>query len=111
MTTARSRRRAPWADARFLIGIALVIASVVGVWLVVNGARQIFRNIILPGIGVVCTVLLWAYLSAESTRYGIIWFVIGVVVLLWVTRMLRRPMTINLGEEPAAVEESTQAGE
>ncbi len=40
MTTARSRRRAPWADARFLIGIALVIASVVGVWLVVNGARQ-----------------------------------------------------------------------
>ena len=43
-------------------------------------------------------VLLWVYLSAESTRYGIIWFVIGIVVLLWITRSFRRPLTINMGE-------------
>ncbi len=67
----------------------------------IKTGREIFRNVVLPGIGVVCTVLLWAYLSAESTRYGIIWFAIGVVVLLWITRMLRRPLSISLDEEEA----------
>ena len=65
----------------------------------VKSARDIWRNIVLPSIGVALTVLLWVYLSAESTRYGIIWFAIGVVVLLWITRFFRKPMTINLGEE------------
>ena len=64
----------------------------------VNGARQILRNIVLPAIGMAFTVLLWVYLSAESTRYGIIWFLIGIVVLLWITRFFRRPLTINMGE-------------
>jgi len=57
------------------------------------------RNIVLPALAVMCTVLLWAYLSAESTRYGIIWFAIGIAVLLWITRFLRKPLTINMGEE------------
>ena len=64
----------------------------------INGARQILRNIVLPGIGVMLTVLLWLYLSAESTRYGIIWFAIGIAVLLWITRFFRRPLTINMGD-------------
>lgn len=38
--TVRPAPRAFWADARFLLGIALVIASVAGVWLVVSAARQ-----------------------------------------------------------------------
>ncbi|MEH3138975.1 MAG: hypothetical protein PGN37_02110, partial [Mycobacterium kyogaense] len=59
---------------------------------------QIFRNIVLPGIGVAATVLLWLYLSPESTRYGIIWFAIGIVVLLWLTRLFRRPLSVNMGE-------------
>ena len=33
-------RRAFWGDARFLIGIALVVLSVVGVWLIVSSARH-----------------------------------------------------------------------
>lgn len=37
---ARPRPRAFWADVRFLLGIALVVVSVVGVWLVVVAARQ-----------------------------------------------------------------------
>lgn len=42
------------------------------------------------------TVVLWLYLSAESTLYGAIWFVIGFAVLLWITRFFRRPLTINM---------------
>ncbi|MGY4711581.1 APC family permease [Mycolicibacterium sp. CBM1] len=64
----------------------------------VHGASQIGRNIVLPAIGVMLTVVLWLYLSADSTRYGIIWFAIGIVVLLWLTRFFRRPLTVNMGE-------------
>jgi len=37
---ARPAPRAFWADARFLLGIALIVASVAGVWLIVAAARQ-----------------------------------------------------------------------
>lgn len=40
MTTQPRTRRAFWGDIRFLIGIALVIFSIVGVWLIVSSARQ-----------------------------------------------------------------------
>lgn len=40
MTSHPRPRRAFWADARFLIGIALVVASVVGVWFVVSSAAR-----------------------------------------------------------------------
>jgi len=67
----------------------------------INGPGQIFRNIVLPFIGVLLTVLLWVHLSAESTRYGVIWFLIGIGVLLFITRFFRRPLTVNMGEEHA----------
>jgi putrescine importer len=68
----------------------------------IHGAKQIFRNIVLPAVGMAFTILLWVYLSAESTRYGIIWFVIGIAVLLWITRLFRRPLTINMGDAHSA---------
>jgi putrescine importer len=71
----------------------------------INGAAQIFRNIVLPLIGVMLTVLLWVHLSAESTRYGIIWFCIGIGVLLLITRFFRRPLTVNMGETHAITRE------
>lgn len=37
---ARPRPRAFWSDARFLLGIVLIIVSIAGVWLVVSAARQ-----------------------------------------------------------------------
>jgi len=40
MTTPTRAGRAFWGDARFLIGVALVILSIVGVWLIVSSARQ-----------------------------------------------------------------------
>lgn len=36
----RSRRRAFWSDARFFLGILLVVISIAGVWFVVSSARQ-----------------------------------------------------------------------
>lgn len=35
----RPRRRAPWADARFLLGLLLIAASIAGVWFVVTASR------------------------------------------------------------------------
>lgn len=64
----------------------------------ISTPKQIFRNIVLPGIGMLLTIVLWLYLSAESTRYGIIWFAIGVAVLLGITRFFRRPLSVNMGE-------------
>ena len=40
MTTLTRARRAPWGDARFYIGIALVVLSVVGVWSIVSASRS-----------------------------------------------------------------------
>lgn len=40
MKTQSRARRAFWGDIRFLIGIALVILSIAGVWLIVSSARQ-----------------------------------------------------------------------
>jgi hypothetical protein len=37
---ARAVRRAFWGDARFFLGILLIIASVAGVWFVVTASRQ-----------------------------------------------------------------------
>jgi putrescine importer len=42
------------------------------------------------------TLVLWVNLSAESRNYGLIWFVLGIVVLLWITRLLRRPLTMKM---------------
>lgn len=38
--TPRIPRRAFWGDARFFLGVVLIVASVVGVWFVVAAARQ-----------------------------------------------------------------------
>lgn len=39
MSTARAARR-PWTDLRFFIGLALIVVSVAGVWLIVGAAKQ-----------------------------------------------------------------------
>ena len=39
MSTARAAHR-PWTDLRFFIGLALIVLSVVGVWLIVGAAKQ-----------------------------------------------------------------------
>ena len=44
-TAARPRPRAFWADIRFLLGIALIVASVAGVWLVWYGLARAFVEV------------------------------------------------------------------
>lgn len=65
----------------------------------INSPKAVFTNIALPLIGVVCTLVLWVNLSSESMRYGLIWFGLGVIILLVVTRFLRAPMTLSADEE------------
>lgn len=38
--SSRPRARSAWADARLILGLVLIAASVAGVWLVVSAARQ-----------------------------------------------------------------------
>lgn len=65
MTAMSSRtNRAVWADARFLIGLALVVASVAGVWWVVSAARSttpvaVAATVLLPGTPVSSDDVRW----------------------------------------------------
>jgi putrescine importer len=70
----------------------------------VSGFGQIFRNIVLPGIGVVGTVLLWINLSADALLMGILWLDLGVILLIWLTRGFRQPLTMRMEEETLAEE-------
>lgn len=40
MMSSPRARRAFWGDVRFLIGVALVLLSIIGVWLIVSSAKQ-----------------------------------------------------------------------
>jgi putrescine importer len=50
------------------------------------------------------TAVLWINLHLDALLYGAIWFVIGVVLLVYVTRGLRRPLTMKIEEETLAEE-------
>jgi putrescine importer len=65
---------------------------------------EILTNIVLPVIGMCLTAVLWINLHLDALLYGAIWFVIGVVLLVYVTRGLRRPLTMKIEEETLADE-------
>ncbi|WP_425502502.1 APC family permease [Schumannella luteola] len=56
----------------------------------VEGARQVFTNIVLPGIAMVLTGILWTQLHADALIAGVIWAAIGFIWLLIITRGFRR---------------------
>lgn len=89
-----------------LIAFSFVNLTVIAHFAIRKGQRgtpkEIFTNIVLPLIGVAFTLVLWANLSTESRNYGVIWFVVGVVVLVWITRMFKRPLTVNMGDDEVA---------
>lgn len=64
-----------------------------------DSASGLLWNLVMPLLGVAATVVLWVNLSAESRNYGVIWFGVGVVVLLWLTRFLSRPLHMELGAD------------
>ena len=59
----RARRRAFWGDARFFLGILLVIASVAGVWFVVAASRQT-----APAFAASRTIVPGEAISADDVR-------------------------------------------
>lgn len=61
--TVRNPRRAFWGDARFLLGILLIIASVAGVWFVVTAARQT-----VPAYAAVGTIVPGQSVAADDLR-------------------------------------------
>ncbi|MFE5672712.1 APC family permease [Agromyces sp. NPDC056523] len=65
----------------------------------VKTAWQVFRNVVLPAIGVVLTVVLWLNVSGEAMTYGLIWLAIGFVALLVMTRVFRRKLRLSLQED------------
>ena len=83
----RPARRRAWGDARFVLGLLLIVASVAGVWFVVSAARQtapVFAatRTIVPGealtsddlrvVDVGLGQLADAYMSPESLDEGVV---------------------------------------
>ena len=63
--------------------------------------RDVFRNIVLPVVGMGLTGVLWANLQADALTYGAIWLSIGIVCLLVMTRGFRRTINVSMREEDA----------
>lgn len=77
-----------------LIAFTFVNISVIGWYGIRLGrrktARDIFSYFVLPLIGMGLTVILWVNLSHETLIQGAIWFAIGFVYLLFVSKGLTR---------------------
>ena len=54
-----------------------------------NTPTEILTNIVLPVIGMCLTAVLWINLHFDALLYGAIWFVVGLILLVYVTRGLR----------------------
>ncbi|MCH6468712.1 APC family permease [Sinomonas terrae] len=63
--------------------------------------RDVFRNIVLPVVGMGLTGVLWANLQADALTYGAIWLSIGIVCLLVMTRGFRQTINVSMREEDA----------
>jgi putrescine importer len=66
--------------------------------------KEIVTNIVLPFIGMCLTGVLWANLHFDALLYGSIWLAIGVILLVYVTRGLRQPLTMKIEEQTLAEE-------
>jgi putrescine importer len=63
--------------------------------------REVFTNIALPVIGMILTGVLWANLNLDALTYGAIWFGIGLVCLLVITKGFRSKLSVSMREEDA----------
>ncbi|MEV8213601.1 APC family permease [Leifsonia sp. NPDC077715] len=79
-----------------LIAFTFVNISVIAWFAIRQGrrhtAKDVLRFIVLPGIGMLLTGILWVNLHADALIGGIIWAVIGFAYLLFLTRGFRRPV-------------------
>ncbi|GAA1787389.1 APC family permease [Leucobacter iarius] len=77
-----------------LIAFTFVNISVIAWFAIRKGLRktpgQIFKYIVMPGIGTVLTGVLWSKLHEDALIGGLIWTAIGFVYLLFITKFFRK---------------------
>jgi len=97
-----------WIDLGFLASIvsfgALIAFSAVNLTVIKHyfvdaGDKNVFNNVVLPGIGFLLTAWLWTSLSWLTLEVGFIWLAIGVIWLAVVTRGFQRPTPVLAFEE------------
>jgi putrescine importer len=59
---------------------------------------------VLPFIGMCLTGVLWVNLHADALLYGAIRLAIGIILLFFMTRFFRPPLTMRIEEETLAEE-------
>jgi len=80
-----------------LVAFSVVNLSVIKHFLVdkkLRGRRNVIVFGVLPALGFVMTLGIWASLSPEAFEVGIVWLVIGFLYLLFYTRGFRRKAPI-----------------
>jgi putrescine importer len=79
-----------------LVAFSFVNISVIAWFAIRKGLRKtpgdIVRYIVMPGIGLLLTALLWVNLDGHALIGGLIWTALGVVYLVILTRGFRRPI-------------------
>ena len=97
-----------WIDLGFLASIvsfgALIAFSAVNLTVIKHyfvdaGDKNVFNNVVLPGIGFLLTAWLWTSMSWLTLEVGFIWLAIGVIWLAVVTRGFQRPTPVLAIEE------------
>ncbi|CAG7620564.1 APC family permease [Leucobacter soli] len=77
-----------------LIAFSFVNISVIAWFAIRQGRRRtpkdIFNYIVMPGIGVVLTGILWANLHADALIGGLVWTALGFIYLLFLTKGFRK---------------------
>lgn len=84
-----------------LLGFTFVNLSVIGHYYVKNKNRtagDFFRHLLIPLVGAIYTMYMLINLSGVSIIYGIIWLVIGVIILAIVTKGFKKSVTMSLDE-------------
>lgn len=76
-----------------LIAFTFVNISVIAWFAIRKGLRKtpgdVFRYIVMPGIGMLLTGLLWVNLNADALIGGLVWTVLGVIYLAVITKGFR----------------------
>jgi putrescine importer len=77
-----------------LIAFTFVNISVIAWFAIRKGMRrtprEIFTYIVMPGIGMLLTGLLWVNLHADALTGGLIWTALGVIYLAVITKGFRQ---------------------
>jgi len=85
---------AAWINYGALIAFTFVNISVIAWFAIRKGRRHtprdIFSYIVMPGIGMLLTGLLWANLHADALTGGLIWTALGLIYLAVITRGFRK---------------------